>query len=255
MFFESIIKEDHSVTELLTADYTFVNERLAKHYGIPDIYGSQFRRVELGEEFYVRRGLLGKGALLTITSDAARTSPIKRGKWFLETFLDVSPPDPPPGVETDLSQKEGEAPKSLRERLEQHRANPTCSTCHKMFEPMGLAMENFNAVGKWRTEDEGNLIDSFAVVTDGTELDGIKGLRALTLRKSDLFVRAVTEKLMTYALGRGVEFEDMPKIRAIAREASKENYKFSSLLLGVIESEAFTKNQKSTADALAMREE
>jgi hypothetical protein len=255
MFFDSIIKEDHSVTELLTADYTFVNERLAKHYGIPDVYGSQFRRVELGDEFDVRRGLLGKGALLTITSEAARTSPVKRGKWFLETFLDVSPPDPPPGVETDLSQKEGEAPKSLRARLEQHHTNPTCSTCHKMFEPMGFAMENFDAVGKWRTKDEGNEIDSFGVVTDGTELDGIKGLRALTVRKSDLFARAVTEKLMTYALGRGVEYEDMPKIRAIAREASKDNYKFSSLLMGVIESDAFNMNTKTTSDALAMREE
>jgi hypothetical protein len=255
MFFESIIKEDHSVTELLTADYTFVNERLAKHYGIPDIYGSQFRRVELGDELDERRGLLGKGALLTITSEAARTSPVKRGKWFLETFLDVSPPDPPPGVETNLSQKEGEAPKSLRARLEQHHTNPTCATCHKMFEPMGFAMENFDAVGKWRTKDEGNEIDSFGVVTDGTELDGIQGLRALTVRKSDLFARAVTEKLMTYALGRGVEFEDMPKIRAIAREASKDNYKFSALLMGVIESDAFNMNTKSTSDSLAMREE
>ena len=255
MFFESIIKEDKSVIDLLNADYTFVNERLAKHYGIPDVYGSQFRRVELSEEFDARRGLLGKGALLTITSEAARTSPVKRGKWFLETFLDVSPPDPPPGVETDLSQKPGAAPQTLRARLEQHATNPTCSTCHKMFEPMGFAMENFDAVGKFRTEDEGNEIDSFGVVTDGTELDGIKGLRALTLRKSDLFARAVTEKLMTYALGRGVEFEDMPKIRAITREASKDNYKFSSLLLGVIESEAFTKNQKSASDSLAMRKE
>src|SRR5690606_4791491 len=139
---------DRSIIDLLTADYTFVNERLAKHYGIPGVYGSQFRRIELGPEFDMRRGLLGKGALLTVTSDAARTSPVKRGKWFLETFFGVSPPDPPPGVDTDLAPVEGEAPKSMRERLEAHRSNPACSSCHMMFEPLGLAMENFDAVGQ-----------------------------------------------------------------------------------------------------------
>ncbi len=155
LFFASIIQEDRSILDLLTADYTFVNERLAKHYGIPDVYGPQFRRVTLGPELDMRRGLLGKGALLTITSDAARTSPVKRGKWFLQTFLGVSPPDPPPGVETELK-KAGEAPKTMRERLEVHRTNPSCATCHQMFEPMGLAMENFDAVGQWRTTEVGN---------------------------------------------------------------------------------------------------
>ena len=151
LFFGSVIQEDRSILDLLTADYTFVNERLAKHYGIPDVYGSQFRRVTLGPELDMRRGLLGKGALLTITSDVARTSPVKRGKWFLETFLDISPPDPPPGVETDLTEVEGEAPTTLRARMEAHRANPSCAGCHQSFEPMGLAMENFDAVGAWRT--------------------------------------------------------------------------------------------------------
>ena len=245
LFFASIIEEDRSILDLLTADYTFVNERLAKHYGIPNVYGSQFRRVELGPEFDVRRGLLGKGALLTVTSEAARTSPVKRGKWFLETFLNVSPPDPPPGVETDLSQPEGERPKSLRARLEAHRANPNCAACHMIFEPMGLAMEHFDAVGAWRTEDAGNPIDPTGYATDGTYLEGIPSLRELIVRNGDLFAQSVVEKLLTYAVGRGMEYQDMPLIRQITREAAKDNYRFSSLLMGVIESPAFTMNMKS----------
>lgn len=252
LFFGSIIHEDNSILDLLTANYTFVNERLAKHYGIPDIYGSQFRRVELGPELDARRGLLGKGALLTFTSDAARSSPIKRGKWFLETFFDVSPPDPPPGVETNLAQKEGGPPLTLRARLEEHRTNPSCATCHKMFEPIGFAMENFDAVGKWRTKDEGHLIDATGVITDGTELDGVVSLRALAVRKGDLFAQAVTEKLLAYALGRGVEYEDMPMLRSITHQAAESNYRFSALLMGVINSPAFTMNQKTT---MAMSQE
>jgi hypothetical protein len=245
MFFASIMQEDRSILDLLTADYTFVNERLAKHYGIPDVYGSQFRRVELGPDMDYRRGLLGKGALLTFTSEAARTSPIKRGKWFLETFLDMAPPDPPPGVEVNIEQKEGEAPKTLRARLEEHRTNPSCATCHKMFEPMGFAMENFDAVGRWRTQDAGQPINARDVITDGTQLDGIQTLRELTLRRKDLFARSVTEKLLTYALGRGLEYNDMPQLRAIAREAAQDDYRFSSLVMGVVRSPAFTMNQKS----------
>jgi len=246
MFFGSIIQEDRSVLDLLTADYTFVNERLAKHYGISDVYGSQFRKVQLDDpELEVRHGLLGKGALLTITSDAARTSPVKRGKWFLETFYGVSPPDPPPNVEIDLSQTAGEKPKSLRERLEAHRTNPSCSTCHMMFEPMGLAMENFDAVGKWRTMDSGNLIDPNAVVTDGTPVNGVTGLQELTLSNGDLFARVITENLLTYAVGRGMEIEDMPLVRSITRDAAKDNYHFSSMLMGVIQSPAFNMNMKS----------
>jgi mono/diheme cytochrome c family protein len=247
LFFGSIIQEDRSILDLLTADYTFVNERLAKQYGIPDVYGSQFRRVSLGPELDMRRGLLGKGALLTITSEAARTSPVKRGKWFLETFYGISPPNPPPGVNTSLPVAEGEAPKTLRARMEAHHTNPNCASCHKVFEPMGFAMENFDAVGKWRTEDAGHPIDATGSTNDGTPLDGIPSLRELTVRNGDLFAEVVTEKLLTYALGRGLDYEDMPLVRSITRNAAENDYRFSSLLMGVIESPAFTMNQKTAA--------
>jgi Protein of unknown function (DUF1592)/Protein of unknown function (DUF1588)/Protein of unknown function (DUF1587)/Protein of unknown function (DUF1585)/Protein of unknown function (DUF1595)/Planctomycete cytochrome C len=247
LFFGSIIHEDHSILDLLTADYTFVNERLAKQYGIPDIYGSQFRRVELGPELDMRRGLLGKGALLTITSDAARSSPVKRGKWFLETFLGLSPPDPPPGVNTSLPVTPGEAPKTLRARMEAHHTNPNCAACHKVFEPMGFAMENFDAVGKWRTLDAGSPIDPTGVTNDGTPLDGVRGLRDFTVKNGDLFAQVVTEKLLTYAIGRGLEYEDMPLVRSITRNAAEHDYRFSSLLMGVIDSPAFTMNMKTAA--------
>ncbi|HET7607226.1 MAG TPA: DUF1592 domain-containing protein, partial [Gammaproteobacteria bacterium] len=249
LFFGSIIQEDRSILDLLTADYTFVNERLAKHYGIPDVYGSQFRRVELGPELDARRGLLGKGALLTITSDVARTSPVKRGKWFLETFLDISPPDPPPGVNTTLPVEKDAAPKTLRARMEAHRTDPNCAACNKIFEPMGLAMENFDGVGAWRTLDAGQPIDTTGVTNDGASLDGVKSLRDYTMSNADLFAQSVTEKLLTYAIGRGLEYEDMPLVRKITHDAADDDYKFSSLLMGVVESPAFTMNVKSAAAA------
>jgi hypothetical protein len=251
LFFGSVIHEDRSILDLLTADYTFVNERLAKHYGIPDVYGPQFRRVALGPELDMRRGLLGKGALLTITSDVARSSPVKRGKWFLETFLDISPPDPPPGVETDLKAVPGEVPKTLRARMEAHRANPSCAGCHQSFEPMGLAMENFDAVGAWRTLDAGQPIDPTGVTNDGTQLDGLKSLRDFTVTNGDIFAQSVTEKLLTYAIGRGLEYEDMPLVRSITHDAAEDDYRFSSLLMGVISSPAFTMNAKTAADTTA----
>ena len=247
LFFASVIQEDRSVHDLLTADYTFLNERLAKHYGIAGVYGPQFRRVQLGPEHDMRRGLLGKGALLTITSDAARTSPVKRGKWFLQTFLGVSPPDPPPGVETKLDNKPGETPKTMRERLVLHSTSPTCASCHKMFEPMGLAMENFDAVGQWRSTEIGIPIDPVASISDGTRIEGIKGLRDLTLRKRDVFAEVVIENLLTYAIGRGLNHNDMPLVRSLAHEAAKDNYRFSSLIMGVVQSPAFTMNMKSGA--------
>jgi hypothetical protein len=252
LFFTSIIQEDRTVADLLTADYTFVNERLARHYGIPGIYGPQFRRVKLGADQDMRKGLLGKGALLTITSDAARTSPVKRGKWFLQTFFGVSPPDPPPGVETKLEQKAGEAPKTMRERLKMHSTDPTCATCHKMFEPMGLAMENFDAVGQWRATEAGSPIDSVGIVTDGTRIDGIKGLRDLSMRKHDMFTEVVIENLLTYAIGRGLDYNDMPLVRSLAHNAAKDGYRFSSLIMGVVQSPAFTMNMKSAAVAARM---
>lgn len=240
MFFASIIQEDRSLLNLLSADYTFVNERLAKHYGIKGVSGSQFRRVDLGPEYEMRQGLLGKGALLTVTSEATRTSPIKRGKWFLETFFGISPPDPPPGVETNLEPKEGDAVKTLRQRLEQHRADPSCAACHKLFEPMGMAMENMSAVGAWRTTEVGLPIDSYDTTADGTELYGLNSLRELTVAKGDMFSETVIEKLLTYGIGRGIETKDMPMVRAIAYQAKADNYRFSSVISAIVSSPAFT---------------
>jgi mono/diheme cytochrome c family protein len=251
LFFESIVREDRSVLDLLTADYTFVNERLAKHYGIRNVYGPRFRRVTLPAELDMRRGLLGKGALLTVTSAAARTSPVTRGKWFLQTFLGVSPPDPPPDVPV-LAEKPADttgntkAP-TLRQALEAHRTNPVCASCHQIFEPMGLALEHFDAVGAWRTEDEGAPIDATGVMADGTKLDGVGSLRGALARYSDQFARVVTEKLLTYALGRGVEYQDMPTVRAIVRGAAATQYRFSSLVLGIVTSDPFQRNMKTAA--------
>src|SRR5205823_4837971 len=203
LFFDAVVHEDRSVLDLLTANYTFVNERLAKHYGIPNIYGSQFRRVTLPPELGMRRGLLGKGALLTVTSNAAHTSPVARGKWFQTTFLGVEPPQPPPGVDTSLKEKttgdttgNSKVP-TMRDIMDRHHANPVCASCHKIFEPIGLAFENFDATGAWRTFDEGNPIDSSAVMIDGTKVDGVVGLREFIVKYSDQFVRVVTEKLLT----------------------------------------------------------
>jgi cytochrome c5 len=249
LFFGSVVHEDRSVLDLLTADYTYVNERLAKHYGIPNIYGPQFRRVTLGPDMDMRRGLLGKGALLTVTSNAARTSPVQRGKWFLQTFLGVSPPDPPPNVPA-IKEKAADttgnakAP-TMRQTMEAHHSNPTCNTCHQIFEPLGLALENFDAVGMWRTQDEGQPIDASGVIVDGTKVDGVKSLRDVLVKRQDTFMRVVAEKLLTYGLGRGVEYPDMPLVRSIVRDASANNYKFSSLVLGVVKSPAFQMNMKA----------
>ena len=253
LFFDSIVHEDRSVLDLLTADYTFVNERLAKHYGIPNIYGPQFRRVTLAPELDMRRGLLGKGALLTVTSNPARTSPVTRGKWFQQTFLGVEPPQPPPGVEINLERPADTAGNTkaptMRQMLETHRKNPTCSACHKIFEPVGIALENFDAVGAWRTHDEGAPIDASGVLVDGTKLDGVTSLRTALVGYSDQFVRVVAEKLLTYALGRGVEYQDMPTVRSIVRASVPTNYRFSSLILGIVKSEPFQMNMKTAEPA------
>ena len=252
LFFSSIVHEDHSILDLLTANYTFVNERLAKHYGIPNIYGPQFRRVTLPAELDMRRGLLGKGALLTVTSNAARTSPVARGKWFLQTFLGVSPPDPPPNVPV-IKEKAADATgnaktPTMRQLMEAHHTSPTCASCHQIFEPIGIAMENFDAVGAWRTEDGGSPIDATGVLADGTKVNGAVSLRDVLVKYSGQFERVVTEKLLTYALGRGVEYQDMPMVRSIVREAAPSNYKFSSLVLGIVKSPVFQMNMKP-ADA------
>jgi hypothetical protein len=249
LFFGSVAHEDRSILDLLTANYTFVNERLAKEYGIPNIYGPQFRRVTLPAELDMRRGLLGKGALLTITSDAARTSPVHRGKWYLETFLGVSPPDPPPGVDTSLKGKPPVAggvavDPPMRVRMEEHHTNPVCASCHKIFEPIGLGMENFDAIGSWRTSDGDTPIDATGTLSDGTKIDGVKDLRDSLVRHSDQFARVVTERMMTYALGRGVEYEDMPTLRSIIRDSAPGKYRFTAIVMGIIKSPPFQTNMK-----------
>ena len=249
LFFESIVREDRSVVDLLDADYTFVNERLAKHYGIPNVYGPQFRRLTLPKELEMRRGLLGKGALLAVTSNPVRTSPVMRGKWVQATLLGVEPPAPPPGVEVNITRSTdntGNAKQpTMRQVLEQHRISPTCSACHQIFEPVGLALENFDAVGAWRTQDEGMPVDTSGKLPDGTDLArGVTALRENLIKYRGQFARVVAERLMTYALGRGVEHDDMPVVRAIVRGAEGTNYRFSSLIMGIVNSQAFQMNMK-----------
>jgi cytochrome c5 len=261
LFFSSIAREDRSIIDLLTANYTFVNERLAKEYGIPNIYGSQFRRVDLPADLDMRRGLIGKGALLTITSNAARTSPVARGKWYLQTFLGVSPPDPPPNVpvlkDKPVDNTGNTRLPTMRETMELHHTNPSCASCHKIFEPIGLAMENFDATGTWRTHDGDNLIDASGKLVDGTKIDGIASLRASLVARSDQFARVFTEKMMTYALGRGVDYQDMPTLRTIVRQSAADQYKFTSIMMGIVKSTPFQTNMKAaetrTADGNRLR--
>jgi cytochrome c551/c552 len=245
MFFESILREDRSVLDLLTANYTFVNERLAAHYGIPNIYGTQFRRVTLEGNLAVRRGLLGKGAIQLVTSISDRTSPVERGKWVLMNILGTIPPEPPPNVPS--LKPNGErliAEQTMRQRMEEHRANPACASCHKMMDPIGFSLENFDGIGKWRTSEAGQPLDASGQLVDGTKIDGVASLREALLRYSPQFVRTVTEKLLTYGLGRGVEYDDMPTVRAIVREAAKKDYRFSALVLEIVKSPPFQMNRK-----------
>jgi uncharacterized protein DUF1592/uncharacterized protein DUF1588/uncharacterized protein DUF1585/uncharacterized protein DUF1587/uncharacterized protein DUF1595 len=238
LFFESVVCEDRSVLDLLNADYTYVNERLAKHYGIPNIYGSRFRRIHLDEDSN-RGGLLGQGSILTVTSYATRTSPVIRGAWILGNFLGVPPPPPPPDVPAlDETAVAGKA-FSVRERLAEHRANPACAGCHNLMDPVGFSMENFDAVGRWRTVENGVAIDADGGMADGTKFTGVAGLRKALLDRPEIFVGTVSEKLMTYALGRGVEYYDAPAIRSIVREAQANDYRFSSLVLGIAASAPF----------------
>jgi mono/diheme cytochrome c family protein len=249
MFFTSIVREDRSVMELLTADYTFVNEPLAKHYGIPYVYGTHFRRVTLQDD--VRRGLLGKGALLMVTSHPHRTSPVLRGKWILENVLGAPPPPPPNAVPAFEESTEAARPRSVRERMENHRRNPACAGCHRMIDPAGLALENFDAVGAWRTRDggtRGTPIDASGQLVDGTQINGVNELRAALVRDPNVFVQALTERLLTYALGRGLTAADMPAVRTIARDAQRENYRFSAVVLGIVRSVPFQMRIKGTAE-------
>ena len=248
LLFDSIVREDKSVLEFLTADYTFVDERLARHYGIPNVYGSRFRRVSLGADLDMRRGLLGKGALMSVTSQATRTSPVTRGKWFLQTFLGVSPPDPPavvPPIKPTVQDNAGNTKEpTMRERMNLHHQNPVCASCHSLFEPIGLSLENFDGIGAWRLQDEGQPIDTAGVLANGTKIDGVASLRGLLMQNSEQFVRVIAAKLLTYGLGRGVEDRDMPLVRSIVRDSAGGDYRFSTLVLGVVRSAPFQNNLK-----------
>jgi hypothetical protein len=248
MFFESVVREDRNVVDLLNADYTFVDERLAKYYGIPGVYGSQFRRVQLGPELDMRRGLLGQGSMLTVTANADRTSPVRRGKWVLINILGVIPPDPPPGVPAfkENTNQKGPAPSTMRDRMESHRVSSSCATCHKMMDPLGFALEAFDAAGAYRTTEAGRKLDLSGTLVDGTKFDGPSQLRKALLTYSPRFVETLTERLFTYALGRGVKYYDMPAVRKIAAASAVRNNRFSTLVLGIVESPAFQKNQVPT---------
>jgi hypothetical protein len=248
LLFDSIVREDRNVVDLLTADYTFVNERLAKHYGIPYIRGTQFRRVTLGPDMDLRRGLLGKGAFLTTTSKPERTSPVTGGNWVMANILGMGPPDPPPDV-PPLPPRAGDAAgntkePTMRQKMLDHRVRSDCIQCHSLMDPIGFSLENFDGIALWRTQDEGQAIDSSSQVFDGTKLDGPAALRKWLLAYSDQFVEVVAEKLLTYGLGRGVEYQDMPLVRSLARDAAKNDNKFSALVLGVVKSRPFQMNQK-----------
>jgi len=214
-----------------------LNERLAKHYGIPNVYGEHFRRVTLTDDS--RKGLLGKGGILMVTSYPNRTSPVKRGKFLLENLLGAPPPPPPPDVPALKEVAAGDKPQTMRERMEAHRANPACASCHKIMDPLGFALENFDAVGKWRTSDGGAKIDASGALADGTAVDGPATLRAALLSHREQFAQTVVEKLMTYALGRGVEYYDSPAVRQIVRSSASNDYRWSSIVLGIVRSTPF----------------
>ena len=238
---ESVIREDRSALDLVRADYTFVNERLAKHYGIPHVYGSRFRRLTFDgtEEHAARGGLLRHGSILLVTSYATRTSPVIRGKWILDNVLGVPPPPPPPNVPELEETATGEAALSLRERLAAHRANPACASCHRLMDPVGFAFEHYDAVGRWRDVDGSAPIDASGTLFDGSHFDGVASLEEALLARPELFVTTLTEKLLTFATGRGMTWDDAPAVRRIVREAAEEDYRFSALVLGIVDSLPF----------------
>jgi hypothetical protein len=246
LFFESVLRENRSALDLLNADYTFVNERLAKHYGIPNVVGSNFRRVTLADE--TRRGLLGKGAILLVTSHPNTTSPVLRGKWVLDNLLGSPPPPPLPNVPALKETAAGAVPRTMREQMEQHRKDPVCYSCHRTMDPIGFAMENFDAVGVWRAKSEGGIpLNTVDKMADGTQIDGVVALRKAILARPDGFVQTLTQKLMIYALGRGLTYADMPVVRRIVRES--DGYRMKNLILGIVRSDAFRMRTKQAGQA------
>jgi hypothetical protein len=251
LLFAHLVAEDRSVLELLTADYTFVNERLARHYGIPGVTGMEFRRVNYPDDR--RQGVFGHGSVLTMTSHGNRTSPVKRGLWVLEVLLGSPPPPPPPNI-PDLEET-GEAEngrrKSVAEQMAEHRANPACSSCHNMIDPLGLSLDNFDVTGAWRIKDRGVPINTAAVMYDGTELNGPADLQKALMERSDVIITHFTESLMSYAIGRRVEYYDMPRIREIFVEAKANDYRISSFITGIVNSDSFRMARAETTEEMS----
>jgi hypothetical protein len=246
LFLDSTLREDRSIYELLTANYTFVNERLARHYGIRNVYGNHFRRVTFSDND-IRGGLFGQGSILTSTSYPNRTSPVLRGKWLLSAIVGADPPAPPPNVPALPERGDGGKRVSVRERLEQHRKSPVCAACHAPMDPFGFALENFDAIGTWRTAGEGGTrIDASAEMPNGARFEGPGGLRSLLWDRRQQFASTVTEKLLAYALGRGLEYYDRPTVRKILRDAAPTDYRWSSIILGVVNSTPFRMRVKGT---------
>jgi hypothetical protein len=238
LFIDSQLRENRSIVDLLTANYTFVNERLARHYGIPGIYGERFRRVTLSDD--QRGGLLGQASVLTVTSYPNRTSPVLRGKWLLENILGTPPPPPPPDVPALPDKGVHGERQSVRERLQEHRKSPACASCHAQMDPLGFALEHFDGVGKWRTTDEGRTaIDASGSLSDGATFEGLAGLKSVLLSRREQFVGTLTERLLSFALGRSVEYYDRPAARQIVRAAAGDEYRWASIILGIVESAPF----------------
>jgi hypothetical protein len=241
LFFENIIREDRGILDFIDADYTFVNERLAKHYGLSDVNGEEFRRVSLTST--PRGGILTQAAVLSVTSNPTRTSPVKRGKWILENILGTPPPPPPPGVEELKNDKQAVLSGSLRQRMEQHRANPNCATCHQRMDPLGFGFENFDAIGAWRTQEGKFAIDPAGALPNGQSFAGPTELRAILKTRQEAFARCLAEKMLTYALGRGVERYDRCTLDNIVKSAGKDHYKFSRLVIDIVKSDPFQKRR------------
>jgi uncharacterized protein DUF1588/uncharacterized protein DUF1592/uncharacterized protein DUF1585 len=249
LLFDSMVRENHNILDLLTANYTFVDEILAKDYGIPNVLGARFRRVTLTDEN--RFGLLGQGSILTLTSVSNRTSPVQRGKWVMMVLLGTPPPPPPPNVPLFKENKENGKPQSVRQTMELHRQNEPCHSCHQLMDPIGLALENFDAVGAWRTKDSGLPIDASSKMFDGSKLDGPLSLRKAILSHSDAFIETFTERLMAYGLGRVVDYQDMPMVRAIERDAARDDNHFQAFVLAIVKSMPF---QARRAEAIPLSE-